>query len=152
MDDSTLPPAKKRKLNDISTNPRRPLTSLDAPISPPPRRNPLLKQNVSSRPSEVMMTATVSSTAEDFKIIPSPFQLTSIQDLPPSLNSGAVTLKDLLGDPLIKECWNFNYLHDIEFLLSAFDPDVKDLINVKVVHGFWKKEDENTISALKVCL
>jgi tyrosyl-DNA phosphodiesterase-1 len=74
-------------------------------------------------------------------MIKSPFQLTWIQDLPASSNADAVSLKDLLGDPLIAECWNFNYLHDIDFLMDAFDPDVKDLVNVHIIHGFWKKED-----------
>lgn len=50
-------------------------------------------------------------------------------------------MKDLLGDPLISECWNFNYLHDLEFLMDAFDPDVRNLVKVHVIHGFWKQED-----------
>jgi tyrosyl-DNA phosphodiesterase-1 len=79
------------------------------------------------------------------KIIRSPFQLTSIQNLPPAANQDAVSLKDLLGDPLIAECWNFNYLHDIPFLLDALDPDVRDLVKVHVVHGFWKKDDANRL-------
>jgi tyrosyl-DNA phosphodiesterase-1 len=49
----------------------------------------------------------------------------------------------LLGDPLISECWNFNYLHDIPFLMSAFDEDVRNLVKVHVIHGFWKKDDGN---------
>lgn len=84
------------------------------------------------------------------KMIKSPFQLTCIRDLPASSNVDAVSLKDLLGDPLIAECWNFNYLHDIDFLMDAFDPDVKDLVNVHVIHGFWKKEDTSRQN-LKVC-
>lgn len=32
-------------------------------------------------------------------------------------NLDAVQLKDILGDPLIKECWNFNYLFDIDFVM-----------------------------------
>lgn len=73
----------------------------------------------------------------------SPFQLTKIRDLPQAANQDTVTLNDLLGDPLISECWNFNYLHDIRFLMSAFDPDVRSLVKVHVVHGFWKKDDAN---------
>jgi tyrosyl-DNA phosphodiesterase-1 len=77
------------------------------------------------------------------RILSSPFQLTKIRDLPPASNQDTVTLKDLLGDPLISECWNFNYLHDIPFLMSAFDPDVRNLVKVHVVHGFWKRDDGN---------
>jgi hypothetical protein len=76
-------------------------------------------------------------------VIASSWQLTWIRDLPESLNRDAVTLKDLLGDPLISECWEFNYLHDIHFLMDAFDPDTRHLVKVHVVHGFWKQEDAN---------
>lgn len=47
----------------------------------------------------------------------SPIQLTRIRDLPPEQNVDAISLRDILGDPLIKECWQFNYLFDIEFLM-----------------------------------
>lgn len=78
--------------------------------------------------------------------IPSPWQLTWIQDLPESENKDAVSLRDLLGDPLISECWEFNFLHDIPFLMNAFDPDTRHLVNVHLVHGFWKHEDKNRIA------
>lgn len=74
-------------------------------------------------------------------LLRSPWQLTWIRDLPESLNQDAVTLKDLLGDPLISECWEFNFLHDLDFLMDAFDPDTRHLVKVHVVHGFWKQED-----------
>ncbi|QUC17203.1 uncharacterized protein UV8b_01444 [Ustilaginoidea virens] len=73
----------------------------------------------------------------------SPWQLTRIRDLPEHVNRDAVSLKDILGDPLITECWEFNYLHDISFLMDAFDPDTRHLVDVHVVHGFWKQEDLN---------
>jgi len=78
----------------------------------------------------------------------SPFQLTSITDLPASLNVDAVSLKDILGDPLISECWEFNYLHDLDFLMDAFDEDVRDLVKVHVIHGFWKKEDQSRLNLI----
>jgi hypothetical protein len=49
--------------------------------------------------------------------VSSPFQLTNIQDLAPHQNVDAVRLKDILGDPMIKECWNFNFLFDIDFVM-----------------------------------
>jgi hypothetical protein len=96
--------------------------SLQRSISPPRKRN---KQSAT---------------------IKSPWQLTWIQDLPESDNKDAVSLRDLLGDPLISECWEFNFLHDIPFLMNAFDPDTRHLVKVHVVHGFWKREDENRIA------
>lgn len=79
------------------------------------------------------------------KTFKSPFQLTWIRDLPAKANTDAVTLSDILGDPLVAECWDFNYLHDIDFLLSHFDQDVRQLVKVHVVHGFWKKEDPSRL-------
>ena len=78
-------------------------------------------------------------------MLPSPWQLTWIRDLPEELKRDAMSLKDLLGDPLISECWEFNFLHDIDFLMSAFDADTKHLVKVHVVHGFWKREDTNRL-------
>ena len=75
------------------------------------------------------------------KVLGSPWQLTHIRDLPEELNQNAVSLHDLLGDPLISECWEFNYLHDIKFLMEAFDPDTRHLVKVHIVHGFWKQDD-----------
>lgn len=60
----------------------------------------------------------------------------------PHHNADTLTLHDILGDPMIRECWNFNYLFDIGFIMKHFDPDVRDLVKVKIVHGFWKRDDE----------
>ncbi|KAK4209857.1 tyrosyl-DNA phosphodiesterase I [Rhypophila decipiens] len=86
------------------------------------------------------------------KVFQSPFQLTKIipihtkHDYPPEYNIETVSLHDLLSDPLISELWEFNYLHDIDFLMSHLDPDVRHLVQVHVVHGFWKKEDANRLA------
>ncbi|KAK3502792.1 tyrosyl-DNA phosphodiesterase I [Neurospora crassa] len=79
------------------------------------------------------------------RVVASPFHLTTIRSLGQNSNKDTVSLKGLLGDPLIKECWEFNYLHDIDFLMGAFDSDVRHLIKVHVIHGFWKKEDPNRL-------
>ncbi|KAK5998465.1 putative tyrosyl-DNA phosphodiesterase [Cladobotryum mycophilum] len=78
-------------------------------------------------------------------ITKSPWQLTWIRDLPEAMNRDAVSLRDLLGDPLIAECWQFNYLHDVPFVMDAFDVDTKHLVKLHVVHGFWKREDPNRL-------
>ncbi|KXH47194.1 tyrosyl-DNA phosphodiesterase [Colletotrichum simmondsii] len=78
--------------------------------------------------------------------IKSPFQLTTIRDLPEAANRDCVGLADILGDPMIAECWEFNFLHDIHFLMSHFDEDTKNLVKVHVIHGFWKREDPNRIA------
>lgn len=47
---------------------------------------------------------------------------------------------------MIRECWQFNYMIDVDFLMRQFDEDVRDLVQVKVVHGSWKREDGNRIA------
>lgn len=133
----------ERSINIQSTN-ASPLTSLATPITPPQRKSRLVTPAVPILQDQPQLSGFVQPK----KVIPSPFQLTTIQDLPPALNVDTVTLGDLLGDPLISECWEFNYLHDLDLLMGAFDPDVRDLIKVHVIHGFWKREDG---VGLKVC-
>lgn len=119
------PSRKRRRLSagDADGEDRTP-RSLSRAISPPKRRR---------------------NAAATRTVIPSPFHLTAIRDLPPESNVDAVGLKDLIGDPLIAECWEFNYLHDVDFLMSHLDEDTRSLTKVHIVHGFWKREDPNKI-------
>lgn len=67
---------------------------------------------------ETIIKSTQSSAKRpSSKTIPSPMQLNYIQDLPASSNIDTVKLSDILGDPMIKECWLFNYLFDIDFVM-----------------------------------
>ncbi|KAE8412654.1 tyrosyl-DNA phosphodiesterase I [Aspergillus pseudocaelatus] len=87
------------------------------------------------------------------RVIPSPFQLTHIRDLAASSgnNVDTVRLRDILGDPMIRECWQFNYLHDVDFIMSQFDEDVRRLVKVKVVHGSWKRDAPNRVRIDEAC-
>ena len=51
------------------------------------------------------------------RFMSSPVQLTRIRDLPMEQNADAVGLEDVLGEVMIKECWNFNYLFDIDWVM-----------------------------------
>lgn len=90
-------------------------------------------------------TSTTAALSDNPLIIPSPIRLTRIRDLPPNSdnNVDTVTLGEILGDPMIRECWQFNYMFDVDFLMRQFDPDVRDLVKVKVVHGSWQRESAN---------
>ncbi|KAI2621252.1 phospholipase D/nuclease [Hypoxylon sp. NC1633] len=127
------PPPKRQRLcdanEDHATKTCDTPASLTQPISPPRKR----------RVNERKLNH------------PSPVRLTTIRDLPDKSNVGAISLHDLLGDPLIAECWEFNYLHDVGFLMSHFDPDIRSLVKVHVVHGFWKRDDLNRISIEQQC-
>jgi tyrosyl-DNA phosphodiesterase-1 len=138
--DGDEPPRKRAKVKesfDTQTNISSPLTSLATPITPPQRKALIANEGLKFLSSLPQIPTAVSAP----KVVSSPFQLTSIRDLPAALNADALTLKDLLSDPLISECWEFNYLLDVDMLMEAFDPDVRDLVKVHVVHGFWKHED-----------
>ncbi|RWA09538.1 hypothetical protein EKO27_g5558 [Xylaria grammica] len=118
------PPTKRRRLRDVDneTSERATPSSLSHPISPPRKKK----------------------NREGIRIA-SPFRLTSIRDLSDAYNVGAVSLSDLVGDPLIAELWDFNYLHDVDFLMEHLDEDTRALTKVHIVHGFWKREDPNRL-------
>ena len=54
------------------------------------------------------------------KVIPSPVQLNFIEELPAISNTNTISLGSILGDPMIKECWLFNYLVDMDFVMCGF--------------------------------
>lgn len=139
------PPAKRRKfdadlpIREATTQHGRILRGVDRPISPPltERKNNGISETVPT-PSwgfgDVPRAASPSAAAdlaassqpkaerdgmciESTKYVRAPVQLTRIEDLAPHENVDAVGLRDILGDPMIKECWNFNYLHDINFVM-----------------------------------
>ncbi|KIW18729.1 hypothetical protein PV08_03018 [Exophiala spinifera] len=98
-------------------------------------------------------TATRKPNGQDrhVRYIPSPFRLTSIRDLPASGNNDTVSLHGILGNPLIKEAWIFNYCFDVDWLMTFFDPDIRPQVKVKVVHGSWKRDSENRIAIDEAC-
>ncbi|CAI0646196.1 unnamed protein product, partial [Colletotrichum noveboracense] len=77
----------------------------------------------------------------NYRVISSPFRLTRIPGLGDSANVDAVTLSDLIGDSSITEIWEFNYLHDIPFLISHIHESSRTSTSLHTVHGFWKAED-----------
>ncbi|KAF7867044.1 uncharacterized protein EAF02_009830 [Botrytis sinoallii] len=168
---------KKRKVDDITndndnTNTKIARRGIDRSISPPPLRrrrtgspkpvmledkeNPNQKE-VDQKPVEFSEKISMDgkySVLEHTKreVVKSPFQLTIIRDLPASSNVDAVSLKDILGDPLISECWEFNYLHNLDFLMEQFDENVRNLVRVNVIHGFWKREDQSRLNLVEQAL
>ena len=96
------------------------LPSIERPISPPSltssKRPDLCRIAQQSQP-EVATTKQNNGSAEETILHSSPFQLSQIRDLPRECNVDTVTLQELLGEPLIKEAWLFDYLFDIDFVM-----------------------------------
>lgn len=90
-----------------------------------------------------------TETPTSFKFLRSPFRLTRIRDFPEQHNIDTITLHDILRDPMIKQCWQFNFLFDIDFIMGALDPDVAAIVRMKIVHGFWKADDERRLRLLE---
>ena len=130
---SDEPPRKRVRTADASQEGST-LTSLRASISPPRPRIVPSQANFHGTPRQNEPEITPGS------LISSPFQLTRIRDSPGSLNNGCVSLGKIVCDPMIREMWQFNYMHDLDFLMSNMDPDTKDLVKIHVVHGYWKRE------------
>lgn len=158
-------PYKRARVSSDSTGetqgrPRRtetPLNSLNRSISPPLRTRSQPTQvtnsdltcpeSVNEKPATGNQTLNATLPAGRPRLIPSPVQLTHITDYPASkgYNLDTMKLRDILGDPMIRECWQFNYMFDVDFLMNQFDEDVRRLVTVKLVHGSWKKESPNRI-------
>jgi tyrosyl-DNA phosphodiesterase-1 len=133
------PPAKRQKTAN-SSNDTPNTNSLDKglakPISPPlpkrkndPSTHALLEPSWSfhdvpkqtaapAQPANQKdQSSTVNKDGQETQYMASPIQLTKITDLAPAENIDVVSLKDILGDPMIRECWNFNYLFDLPFVM-----------------------------------
>ena len=155
MSDSEGPPQKKPRLgkaetggvdgNEVREKRSAFLSSLTRSVTPPLRSSSKLPTE--SVPAFEPVSSKVSVPVPDTRrCIQSPIQLTHIRDLPSNHNVDTVRITDLLRDPMIRECWQFNYLFDVDWLMAQFDSDVRDLIKVKVVHGSWKREAPNRIA------
>jgi tyrosyl-DNA phosphodiesterase-1 len=135
------PPAKRRKLEAVPPEKEATITQqtvlhtgLDRPISPPSsRRKPQpvassavlvpswgfddVPQQTPTSQAPHVQSETKGARDGSVSYLPSQIQLTRIEDLAPHQNVDAVGLKDILGDPMIKECWNFNFLFDLDFVM-----------------------------------
>ncbi|KAL9579032.1 MAG: hypothetical protein Q9203_006869 [Teloschistes exilis] len=126
-----------------------------APISPPPTRrsvpNPSTEQVINHLRKDEALPEHISGQAKTDQnqvtapLMASTIHLSTVKGLPATHNVDTVSLRDILGDPLIEECWLFNYLIDVDFIMSQLDADVRDKVRVHIVHGSWQKENPNRV-------
>lgn len=153
-------PAKRQRVAEVSQGGvveapsagHKSLASLHRAVTPPSRSRPPSTPCTSdagiARVSDISETQNADVLEKESRILRSPFQLTHIRDFPPSSgnNVDTIRLRDILGDPMIRECWQFNYCFDVDFVMSQFDEDVRNIVKVKIVHGSWKKDSPNRIA------
>lgn len=51
------------------------------------------------------------------RTVPSPVRLNFVEELAPPSNVDTVSLGGILGNVMIRECWLFNYLFDLDFVM-----------------------------------
>ncbi|CRG86822.1 tyrosyl-DNA phosphodiesterase 1 [Talaromyces islandicus] len=162
-------PAKRQRVTEVSREDvvgvssaeHTSLTSLHRAVTPPSRFRPrqLSPSTTCTSDIETALVSEISENKEpgvpkkERRILRSPFQLSHVRGFPPSSgnNVDTIRLRDILGDPLIRECWQFNYCFDVDFVMSQFDEDVRDIVKVKIVHGSWKKDSPNRIAIDEAC-
>lgn len=108
---SLLVPAPTWGFDDV---PKQTLTP--PPLQPPPKLEQV-DLSVAEKIEEIKHKEDDRAAENDTRYVASPFRLTKIRDLAPHKNVDTVELEDILGDPLIKECWNFNFLFDLDFVM-----------------------------------
>jgi len=145
MSSSNSPPAKRRKISSHlgitkskhpshDDEPESPLRSLRRSITPPSSNRATPQYDARILPSTASVVkgevkASSDQTQPKTKFIRSPFRLTHIRDLDDESNADTITLNDILRDPMIKECWQFNFLFDIDFIMSVFPPHSQFRVN-----------------------
>lgn len=107
-----------------------------------------IEQNQSLNPEVSMIRGKLQKSTFS-RTIASPFKLLKTQGVSSDDNYNTVSLRDILGDPLIKQAWIFNFCFDVDWTMKHFDADVRELVDVKIVHGSWRREDGNRQAILE---
>ena len=127
------------------------MSFLDRPISPPLRKRRRNDMEESSSGTVKKQQNTASPVASqvlpkidvDIRVVPSPIHLYSIKDLPASENVECLNLKDIFSpQSTLDEIWTFNFMHNMEFLRELIGPDDENRVKIRIVHGYWRQEDE----------
>ena len=121
MDDARE--SRKREVREASEGPRY------GSISPPPKRRAAAKnghtqthvpEDANAVKSKVPLGSGKDKAEQPkSKVVPSPIQLNFIEALSAISNVDTISLGSILGDPMIKECWLFNYLFDMDFVMCG---------------------------------
>src|SRR5271163_4582140 len=121
------------------------MSSLERPISPPPRKRPRAAGEDERPPSKKPVgDVKVDTPHDDIRVISSPIRLYRIKDLPDSENADTVTLRELLSpQSTLDELWTINFMTDMEFLRGLIGSADEKRVRIRILHGYWRQEDES---------
>ena len=114
--------------------------SIERPISisPPPKRRRMLMrpsedvvqqqqrnqdelseqdENAENLAASNLIQANDDTSSQAPRATPSPVQLNFVDALSASSNVDTVSLGSILGNVMIRKCWLFNYLFDLDFVM-----------------------------------
>jgi Tyrosyl-DNA phosphodiesterase len=136
IDDYDLATSSQSLAGEIRSRRSNFLSSLNRGVSPPgasgrqlslqAKMEPEMKSQTKSETVISRMFSVSSSVPERLEkapefskpqIIPSPFKLTRIRDLPAMANVDTIGVRDILGQVMLKEVWLFDYLFDIDWVM-----------------------------------
>jgi len=125
------------------------MSSLDRPISPPPRkrrRSASQELDIPSKHNKPKVLESNEGEEEndaEIKVIRSPIRLYSIKDLPDSENVDTITIREVLSPATLTEIWSFNFMTHMPWLRDLLGKENKSRIKIRIVHGYWRQEDES---------
>ena len=120
------------------------MSSLDRPISPPPRKRPRTESEDKRPLKKAPVEVKADNTPGDIRVIPSPIRLYRIKDLPDSENVDTVTLRQILSpQSTLDELWSINFMTNMEFLRGLIGSDDENRVKIKILHGYWRQDDES---------
>ena len=99
---------------------KRGASSRSISISPPPKRRQVSGKSETGPGNDALKASPEAPEIplrETSQEVPSPVQLNFIDQFPAEANVDTVSLGSILGDVMIRECWLFNYLFDVEFIM-----------------------------------
>lgn len=140
------PDRKRQRIDDHSLRTSHPvavevrsrraafLASLDRGVSPPagrespPPATTVIEKALQTKPKTeitqkppisplIGKLGTQSAATSKCGIVQSPFKLTHIRALPANANIGTISVRDILGDVMLKEVWLFDFLFDVDWVM-----------------------------------
>ena len=84
---------------------------------PSPSESRKAYQNDNKNEFEERFPANQQGAQPKAPLVASPVQLNFVEELSPASNLDTISLGNILGDVMIKECWLFNYLFDLDFVM-----------------------------------